>query len=114
MKQSSSYPPVGKILLNLNFIKKHGLKKFVQQQNKRIKLLEKMLNNFNDGRSRSFFCRVAALLDLKNLEKSLDIAARKIKADKIKKTDVKSKAQILKEIISDIASKQGIELVKKK
>ncbi len=73
-----------------------------------------MLNNFNDGKSRTFFCRAAALLDLKNLEKSLNRAARKIKTDKIKKTDVKSKAKILKEIISETASNQGIELVKKK
>jgi len=114
MKESSSYPPVGKILPNLNFIKKHGLKKFIQQQNKRIKFLEKMLNNFNDGRSRSFFCRAAALLDMKNLEKSLDKAARKIKTDKIKQTDVKSKARILREIINKNAFKEKIELVKKK
>jgi hypothetical protein len=114
MKESSSYPPNRKILPNLNFIKKHGLKKFIQQQNKRIKILQTMLNNFNDGRSRSFFCRAAALLDLKNLEKSLNQAARKIKTDKIKQNDVKNKAKILKEIINETASKQGIELIKKK
>lgn len=114
MKESSSYPPNRKILANLNFIKKHGLKKFVQQQNKRIKLLEKMLNNFNDGRSRSFFCRAAALLDMKNLEKSLNWAAQKIKIDKIKRNDVKKKAQILKKIIKKTAFKEGVELVKKK
>jgi hypothetical protein len=114
MKESSSYPPNRKILPNLNFIKKHGLKKFIQQQKKRIKLLETMLNNFNDGRSRSFFCRAAALLDLKNLKNSLDKAARKIKTDKIKQTDVKSKARIIREILNETASKQRIELVKKK
>jgi hypothetical protein len=73
-----------------------------------------MLNNFNDGRSRSFFCRAAALLDLKNLKNSLDKAAQKIKTDKIKRNDVKNKAKFLKEIINEIASKKGIELVKKK
>jgi hypothetical protein len=114
MKESLSYPPNRKILPNLNFIKKHGLKKFIQQQKKRIKILETMLNNFNDGRSRTFFCRAAALLDLKNLKNSLDKAARKIKTDKIKQNDVKNKAKFLKEIINEIASKQGIELVKKK
>jgi len=99
---------------NLNFIKGHGIKKFIGQQKKRIKLLEIMLNNFNDGRSRSFFCKATALLDLTSLTSSLDKATQKIKTDKIRQNDVKNKAQILKEVINEIALKEGLELVKKK
>ncbi len=99
---------------NLNFIKELGIKKFIEQQKKRIELLETMINNFDDGRSRSFFCKAATLLDLTNLSSSLDKAARKIKTDKIKQNDVKKRAQILKEIINEIAFKKGVELVKKK
>jgi hypothetical protein len=111
---SSSYPPEIKILPNLNFIKEHGIEKFIKQQRSRIKLLQMMIKNFNDGRSRSFFCRAAALLDPTSLKSSLDKATRKIKTDKIKQNDVKKKAQILKEIFKEIALKKGIELVKKK
>jgi len=73
-----------------------------------------MIKNFNDGRSRSFFCKAAALLDLTNLASSLDKATQKIKTDKIKQNDVKKKAQILKEIINEIAFKEGLGLVKSK
>jgi hypothetical protein len=111
---SSSYPPNAKIIPNLNFIKEHGIEKFIKQQKKRIKLLETMIANFNDGRSRSFFCKAAALLDIKDLKNSLNEATKKIKIDKIKQNDVKKKAKILKEIINEFASKKGIELVKKK
>ena len=111
---SSSYPPNKKILPNLNFIKKHGVKKFIEQQRSRIKLLEKMIKNFDDGRSRSFFCRAAALLDLTGLTSSLDKATRKIKTDKIRKDDVKNKAKILRAIINEIAFEEGVELVRKK
>lgn len=111
---SSSYPPDKKIPSNMNFIKKHGIEKFMEQQENRIKLLEKMIKNFDDGRSRSFFCRAVALLDLKSLTNSLEKATRKIKTDKIKKDDVKNKAKILKAIINEIAVKKGIKLVKKK
>jgi hypothetical protein len=114
LEGSSFYPSNKKIMPNLNFIKKYGIKKFVEQQRSRIKLLETMIKNFNDGRSRSFFCRAATLLDLTGLTSSLDKAARKIKADKIKRNDVKKKAQILKEIIKKTAFKEGVELVKKK
>jgi len=99
---------------NLNFIKEHGIEKFVGQQKKRIKLLETMIVNFDDGRSRSFYCKSAALLDLKTLENSLDKAIQKIKTDNIKPNDTKTKAKILKGILSGIALKEGVELIKKR
>jgi len=114
LQESSSYPSCKKVISNLNFIKKHGIEKFIKQQRNRIKLLETMIENFDDGRSRSFFCKAATLLDLTSLTSSLDKATQKIKTDKIKQNDVKKKAQILKEIINEIAFKEGVELVKKK
>jgi hypothetical protein len=114
LKLSSSYPPDRKIMSNLNFIKENGVKKFIEQQQRRIRLLEIMIENFNDGRSRSFFCKAAALLDLTSLKSSLNKATRKIKTDKIKQNDVKIKAKILKAILSETASKEGVELVTKK
>ena len=83
---------------NLNFIKRHGIRKFIEQQKKRIQYLGVMLRNFNDGRSRSFFCRAAVLLDLKDLENSLNEANRKVKADRIR--DIKIKAKVLKNILN--------------
>jgi Cys-tRNA synthase (O-phospho-L-seryl-tRNA:Cys-tRNA synthase) len=79
---------------NLNFIKKHGINKFAGQQDKRIKSLKIILRNFDDGKSKCFFCKAANLLDVKNLENSLDEATRKIKADNIR--DIKIKAKTLK------------------
>lgn len=113
LKQSSSYPPYKKIISNLNFIKEYGIKKFIKQQKKRIKLLETMIENFDDGRSRSFYCKAAALLDLTILKNSLDKVTQKIKTDNIKPNDTKTKAKILKSILNEIALKKGAELVKK-
>ena len=114
LKESSSYPSYKKVMLNLNFMKEHGIEKFVGQQKKRIKLLETMIVNFDDGRSRSFYCKSAALLDLTTLESSLDKAIQKIKTDNIKPNDTKPKAKILKGILSGIALKEGVELIKKR
>jgi len=102
MKESSSYPSYKKVMPNLNFIKEHGIEKFIGQQKKRIKLLEKMLTSFNDGRSRSFYCKSAALLDLTALENSLDKAIQKVKTGNIKPNDTKTKAKILKGILGEI------------
>jgi len=109
LKQSSSYPPYKKVMSNLNFIEEYGIKKFIEQQKKRIKLLETMIENFDDGKSRSFYCKAAALLDLTSLEGSLDKATQRIITD-----DIKIKAKILKEILNGIALKEGVEVVKKK
>jgi len=114
LKESSSYPSYKKVMPNLNFIKEHGIEKFVGQQKKRIKLLETMIVNFDDGRSRSFCCKSAALLDLTTLENSLDKAIQKIKTDNIKPNDTKTKAKILKGILIGIALKEGVELIKKR
>ncbi len=108
MKESSSYPPCRKILPNLNSIREHGIKAFVEQQRRRISLLEKMIADFDDGRSRSYYCRSAALLDLADLESSLRAAVRKVKADHVRPNDVKTKAGILRSILDDFALKTGI------
>jgi len=86
----------------LYFIKEHGIKKFIEQQKKRIKLLETMIEKFDDGRSRSFFCKAAIFHDVTALADSVAKATKIIKTDKIKQSDMKSKANILKTIINDI------------
>ncbi|OGN98142.1 MAG: hypothetical protein A2Z77_03765 [Chloroflexi bacterium RBG_13_51_36] len=88
---------------NLNFAKEHGTEAFIGQQQKRIKLLEAMIADFDDGRSRSFYCKSATLLDLAALENSVDKAIQKVKTDNIKPNDTKTRARILKGILSGIA-----------
>ncbi len=102
IKESSSYPSSKKILSNLYFIKEHGIKKFIEQQKKRIKLLKTMIGEFDDGRSRSFFSKAATFHDLTALADSIEKATKMIKADKIKQSDMKSKVNIIKTIINDI------------
>jgi hypothetical protein len=104
LKENSSYPSPKKILPNLYFIKEYGIKIFIEGQKKRIRLLEIMLDKFNDGRSRSFFCRAALFNDITALTNSLKKAEEIIKADKIKQTDMKSKANILRKVINEIPS----------
>jgi len=85
---------------NLNFIKEHGIEKFIAQQKKRIRLLETMIDNFDDGRSKSFYCKSATLVDLTTLESSVDKAIQKTKTENVKPNDTKTKSRILKDILS--------------
>jgi len=103
-KESSSYPSYKKVIPNLNFIKEYGIEKFIEQQHKRILLLERMIKDFDDGRSKSFFCKSTGLLDLSGLESSLDRAAAEIKTQEIKHSDLKTKAKIVRRILNEIST----------
>lgn len=56
-----------KIFPNLEYIRNFGLEKFSEQQKIRIGILSDFLQNFDDGRSKSFFCMSCALLPLDKL-----------------------------------------------
>ena len=95
---------------NLDFIGTHGLDRFLEQQTKRIGLLQTMLEDFDDGKSKSFYCVAAALLPVTALEDSLHRVQRQIKEDKVKSADVKTKAGILRGLLDDCAAKTGVDL----
>jgi hypothetical protein len=107
---SSSYPPNRKVLPNLYFIKAQGIARFVEQQEKRRRLLRGMLANFDDGRSRSFYCRATALLDPLGLASALSEAKRKAGRAKILPDDAKGRARVLRELLNERAGREGIEL----
>lgn len=98
----------------MNLIRDHGIEKFLEQQRIRTRLLEKMLRNFDDGRSKSSYCLAASLLSITNIETSLNEAEQEIDVEKIALNEVKTKSNILKEILNDFAVREGIELKLKK
>ncbi len=85
----------------MNFIREHGIGKFVELQRKRIDLLEAMINDFDDGRSKSFYCKRAALLDVSRLRNSIDMAYRQIEQKQINPNDAKKRAKMLKTILQE-------------
>ncbi len=97
-------------LSNLRLIKEIGLEPFLTEQENRIILLENMLENFNEGRSKSFFCIATALLPIKDLGQALKKSKEMIKEDRISSKDLKAKSKILKENINKNAIKNGILL----
>lgn len=94
----------------MEFIQKNGVKKFVSEQKKRMELLQTMLDGYNDGRSKSFYCIATTLLSLSALKNSIAEVKREIKSRKIKEDDIKTRAKLLKEILNVHAEKEGIEL----
>jgi len=99
-----------KVMPNLDFIKEHGIEEFIEQQKKRIELLEVMLKHFDEGWSESFYCIATTLLSITDLEGSLKRTKQKIKTDRIGSDDIITKSKILKGFLNDFAANGGIEL----
>jgi hypothetical protein len=108
--EGDSFVTHQKTFSNLSFIRAEGLQVFMEQQRKRMGLLKTMLEEFDDGRSKSFYCVATALLPVTALEESLRRAQQQVKQDKAKSGDVKARASILRGFLDDCTSKTGVEL----
>ena len=98
--EKDSFVTHRKAFFNQDFIKKHGLDLFLSQQQIRIELLETLLNNYNDNRSKSFYCLATALLNLDNIK----IIVNFIKDNK------NLEIPVLKKKISQLAEEENVIL----
>lgn len=87
---------------NLRRIKAVGLETWLTEQIERQALLEDLLQNYNEGRSMSLYCKFCAGTPIELIKKAVKEANAKIAGDKINNSDIKSKAKIVKEIITKI------------
>lgn len=76
----------------------------MKRQKKRMALLKIMLEGHDDGRSKSYFCRAAALLDATTVRRSI----RKVETGRT--VEVRDKARALKAFLEEAALRGGIEL----
>ncbi len=109
-EEYDSFATYRRVYPNMTFIKEYGLKKFIDHQNKRIKLLKTMLKSFNEGRSKSFYCLAASLLSVEALENSLEKAEKNLRDRKIRSADLKARAQILRGFLEEYAASEGVQL----
>ena len=94
-----------KVFINLDFIKKNGIEQFIDQQKIRIDILSDFLTNYDNGRSKSFFCISCALLTLDELQE-----VHKLIVDLKDLPDIKEKNKQLKQILTETADRLEIDL----
>ncbi|MGM0367532.1 MAG: DUF3795 domain-containing protein [Actinomycetota bacterium] len=110
-KKYDSFKCYQKLEDDINFIQKNGLAEFKKSQKAREDLLWKMLDYFNEGRSKGYYCIAATVLEVSELKAAIKEASRKAKS-----LDIKEKAKILHSILDNIAvkNKYHLKLRKKK
>jgi len=95
-----------KIFPNLDLIKNKGIGFFIDQQKIRMNILIDFLSNYDDGRSKSFFCISCALLPIDKLmetQKFIHKSGNSLQA-------TRAKNKLLKDSLRLVADKYGIVL----
>ncbi|HCJ66041.1 MAG TPA: hypothetical protein DHV62_01615 [Elusimicrobia bacterium] len=97
-KQHDSFKCYQKLDDDISFIEKNGIAEFEKLQKVREKLLKEMLKEFNEGRSKSYYCIAATVLEIEELKKALNEAKRNSLG-----LDIKDKSKIFHSILDKIA-----------
>ena len=104
-KKRDSFKCYQKLEDDIAFIQKNGVDDFEKSQKARERLLKEMLQEFNEGRSKSYYCLVATIMDVPELEKAILEAKSKSKG-----LDIKEKAKLLHSVFEQIAKKRKYKL----
>ena len=108
--EKDSFVTHKRMIANHRYIQENGINNYLKEQNARIKILEKLLLEYNDGKSKSFFCIASRLLDIQELNTLIKKAEKKIMTEGISDTELKSKSAIIKGIFTEYANNNNIKL----
>jgi hypothetical protein len=101
-KQHDSIVCYQKLEDNIVFIQKNGIGEFEKQQKTREKLVRSMLSEFNDGRSKTFYCIAATMLEIGELENVLEEAREKSMG-----FELKAKSEVMHSLLNKIAENRN-------
>lgn len=94
-----------KVFGNLDFIQSKGIEPFLESQKTRMEILNELLTNYDDGRSKGFYCLSCALLPVDNLQEILGFAQ-----NLNNELDLKEKSKLAKDSLIKVAESLNIEL----
>ncbi|VVB62329.1 Uncharacterised protein [uncultured archaeon] len=108
-KKSDSFKCYQKLEEDIRFIQKNGIGEFEKTQKNREHLLKEMLKDYNEGRSKSYYCVAATVLEIEELQEVLTRAKKESNG-----LDIKRRVGILHSIFDDIAVKKNYCLILRK
>ena len=83
---------------------------WLKEQKGRRLAVQELLDNYNDGRSMTFYCLACTLMPVNLINQAIAELKQKICANQIDDSDIKAKAKTLRGIIQNLASKSDIYL----
>lgn len=104
-KRVDSFKCYQKLENNIAFIQKNGVNEFEKEQKTRENLLKEMLQEFNGGRSKSYYCIAATVLEIEELGEALNKAKKNSFG-----LEIKEKSKILHSILDELAERENYYL----
>lgn len=101
-KQRDSFKCYQKLEDDISFIRQHGVTEYENKQEIREQLLKEMLQEFNDGRSKSYYCIAATVLEISELQNGLTIA--RLQSENLPQED---KAKVMHSILDSLSKEKG-------
>lgn len=104
-KKYDSFKCYQKLEDDIRFIQQNGVEKFEKMQKIREHLLKEMLQEFNEGRSKSYFCIVATVMEIEEIKEALEKAKTTSKG-----LSIHEKSKLLHSILDEIAKRKKYHL----
>ena len=84
-----------------------GTERYHSELKEKMQILRYLLDNFNDGRRKSFFCMAVNLIEIEDLKSAVKEIEEEVS---VKELTVKEKAVISVEILKSAAARKNIVL----
>jgi hypothetical protein len=101
-KKADSFKCYQTLEADIAFVRKNGVDEFERVQKIREHLLGEMLGEFNEGRSKSYYCIAAAVMETGELEKALAEARKQSRGP-----GIRGRPGVLHAILDEIAEQRN-------
>ena len=91
---------------NLAFIREYGLEEFVRREAAKQKFLSYIIENYDDGRARGFYCLSLQLLPFDRLKETVAEAETEV----TQAAGIKEKARLLRAAFSSLADSLQVDI----
>lgn len=94
------------ILKDFEKVKSEGIESYKKELNEKIEILKFLLNNYNDGRKKSFYCLAVNLLELEDVRRVMIRVGEEIPED----ASIKERSAMAAGFFKEMAKEREIQL----
>jgi len=105
-KQTDSFVSYRPLAVNFSLIQKHGIEEFARREAARMEFLGYLLERFDEGRSKAFYCTSCQLLPLDMLR----AAVAEAETEMNERADVKERSRLVRAAIGHLAGTLDVDL----
>ncbi len=109
--EADSFITYRKVLTDFEKARLQGLEKYQEELNEKINILQDLLERFNDGRRKSFYCNAVNLMDILDLKEIMEKISVEFSGDEDgKELELKEKANRIVSLLKAKAAEKNIAL----